>query len=104
MIGVSEQTKLPRENLGTFTTFMGSSRTWCHRGFRTDEITPHHQKRPEFRGLFRLAQISPNSKDLVDDMYQVLNASYCAVYATAEPGQAEYASLLLTDMTQVAIY
>jgi hypothetical protein len=43
-------------------------------------------------------------KDLVPDLYHVLNASYCSVYATEEAGQVEYAALLLPDTTQVAIY
>jgi hypothetical protein len=43
-------------------------------------------------------------KDLVPDLYHVLNASYCSVYATEEAGQIEYAALLLPDTTQVAIY
>src|SRR5258708_6497506 len=42
--------------------------------------------------------------DLIDDMYHVLNSVYCDVYATAEKGQAEYAHLLLTSNTKVAIY
>jgi hypothetical protein len=37
-------------------------------------------------------------------MYHVLNATYCEVYATAESGQTEYARLLLTDKTKIAIY
>ncbi len=43
-------------------------------------------------------------KDLVDDMYHVLNAAYCGVYATAERKQAEYAHLILTSNTKVAVY
>jgi len=43
-------------------------------------------------------------KDLIDDMYHVLNAVYCDVYATAERRQAEYASLILALNTTVAIY
>jgi hypothetical protein len=34
----------------------------------------------------------------------VLNAAYCDVYATKEPGQQNYAELLLTSRTKVAIY
>jgi hypothetical protein len=37
-------------------------------------------------------------------MYHVLNATYCDVYATKESGQREYAGLLLTPRTRVAIY
>lgn len=43
-------------------------------------------------------------KDLYHDMYHVLNATYCDVYATREPGQKEYAGLLLTPKTRIAIY
>jgi hypothetical protein len=43
-------------------------------------------------------------KDLIDDMYHVLNSIYCDVYATGEKRQAEYAHLLLTSNTEVAIY
>jgi hypothetical protein len=53
---------------------------------------------------WRCANRGSNPKDLADDLYHVLNSSYCAVYATAEPGQAEYASLVLTERTKVAIY
>lgn len=53
---------------------------------------------------WRCANRGSNPKDLVDDLYHVLNSGYCAVYATAEPGQAEYASLILGQWTQVAIY
>jgi hypothetical protein len=43
-------------------------------------------------------------KDLYPDLYHVLNANYCDVYATKEPGQQKYAELLLTSRTKVAIY
>jgi hypothetical protein len=43
-------------------------------------------------------------KDLYHDMYHVLNATYCDVYATKELGQREYAGLLLTPKTRIAIY
>jgi hypothetical protein len=43
-------------------------------------------------------------RDLIDDIYHVLNAAHCDVYATAESRQAEYAGLLLTADTSVAIY
>jgi hypothetical protein len=39
----------------------------------------------------------------MDDMLQVLQATYCSIYATAEPKQSEYASLLLPG-TCVEIY
>jgi len=42
--------------------------------------------------------------DLYHDMYHILNGVYCDVYATKEARQAEYAHLLLTPMTRVAIY
>lgn len=42
--------------------------------------------------------------DLFDDMYHVLNATYCDIYATKESRQAEYATLLLTSNTRVKIY
>ena len=53
---------------------------------------------------WRCANRGSTPSDLADDLYHVLNASYCAVYATAEPRQAEYASLLLSPWTKVAIY
>jgi hypothetical protein len=53
---------------------------------------------------WRCANRGSNPKDLIDDMYHVLNATYCEVYATAESGQTEYARLLLTDKTKIAIY
>lgn len=43
-------------------------------------------------------------KDLYDDIYHVLNSIHCSVYATEEKRQAEYARLLLTANTSVAIY
>lgn len=42
--------------------------------------------------------------DLIADMYHVVNAAYCHVYATAEDDQTKYASLLLTDSTKVVVY
>jgi len=42
--------------------------------------------------------------DLFADTTHVINASYCDVYATKESGQKEYAELLLTTATKVAIY
>ena len=53
---------------------------------------------------WRCANRGSVPKDLIDDMYQVLNAVYCDAYATREEGQAEYAPLLLTSKTKVAIY
>jgi hypothetical protein len=53
---------------------------------------------------WRCANRDSVPKDLVDDMYHVLNAVYCDVYATAEKKQAEYAQLILTSNTKVAVY
>jgi hypothetical protein len=53
---------------------------------------------------WRCANRGSTPGDLADDLYHVLNASYCAVYATAEPRQAVYASLLLSTWTTLAIY
>lgn len=49
---------------------------------------------------WRCANRDSNPPDLVDDMYHVLNASYCSVYATAEARQDAYASLLLSRWTR----
>ncbi len=53
---------------------------------------------------WRCANRGSNPKDLVDDLYHVLNSSYCSVYATAEAGQTEYAALMLSQWTRVTIY
>jgi hypothetical protein len=53
---------------------------------------------------WRCANRGSNSKDLVDDLYHVLNASYCDIYLTAEAAQTEYASLILSKWTVVTIY
>jgi|GEM_PF-1950483 len=53
---------------------------------------------------WRCANRGSTPSDLTDDLYHVLNASYCGFYATAEPKQAEYASLLLSAGTLVAIH
>lgn len=53
---------------------------------------------------WRCAHRNSNPKDLLDDMFHVLNAIYCDVYATKESGQAAYARYLLTSRTKVAIY
>jgi len=52
---------------------------------------------------WRYCQFGALPKDLVDDVYHVLNASYCDMYATADPKQ-KYAYLLLTSNTQVSIW
>jgi hypothetical protein len=53
---------------------------------------------------WRFAHRESLRRDLVDDMYHVLNALYCSVYATAEANQANYVHLLLSPATRVAIY
>ena len=53
---------------------------------------------------WRCANRGSVPKDLIDDMYHVLNAVYCDVYATAERGQTEYAHMILTPLTKVAVY
>lgn len=52
---------------------------------------------------WRYAQYGALPKDLVDDVYHVLNASYCDMYATADADQ-KYARLLLTSNTRVSIW
>lgn len=53
---------------------------------------------------WRCANRESVPKDLIDDMYHVLNAVYCDVYATREEGQAEYAPLILAPNARVATY
>jgi hypothetical protein len=53
---------------------------------------------------WRCANYGGVPRDIVDDAYHVLNASYCSVYATADTDQRKYAHLLLDKRTQVAIY
>jgi len=53
---------------------------------------------------WRCANRGSVPRDLIDDVYHVLNAVYCDLYATAEANQGEYAHLLLSDNTRVAIY
>jgi len=43
-------------------------------------------------------------RDLYHDMYHVLLSTYCDVYATKESKQIEYAGLLLTPKTKLALY
>jgi hypothetical protein len=52
---------------------------------------------------WRYAQFKALRKDLLDDVYHVLNASYCNSYATADSKQ-HYAPLLLTSNTKVRIW
>ena len=54
--------------------------------------------------LWRCARRGSNPKDLPDDVYHVLNAAYCDVYATADSGQKEYVALLLSRWTRPAIF
>jgi hypothetical protein len=53
---------------------------------------------------WRCANRDSNPKDLIDDIYHVLNSVHCGVYASEEGKQLEYAELLLTANTRVAIY
>ena len=54
--------------------------------------------------MWRCAYRDSVPRDLFDDIYHVLNSVHCDVYATEEKRQAEYAGLLLTNSTRVAIY
>ena len=60
--------------------------------------------RADLYSNWRCAHRGSNKKDLVDDMYHVLNAAYCDVYATAEPKQKEYTGVLLPTYVEVAAY
>lgn len=53
---------------------------------------------------WRCARRGSNPRDLPDDVYHVLNATYCDVYATADSGQKEYVALLLSRWTRPAIF
>jgi hypothetical protein len=53
---------------------------------------------------WRCATLGLNPKDLIDDMYHVLNAVYCNVYATGDIRQEEYARLSLTSNTRVIVH
>jgi hypothetical protein len=53
---------------------------------------------------WRCATRGSNPSDLLDDMYHILNSSYCDVYATADARQDNYAALLLDGWTKVAIF
>jgi hypothetical protein len=48
--------------------------------------------------------VAGNPKDLIDDIYHVLNAVHCDVYANGEEKRADYAGLLRTINTNVALY
>jgi hypothetical protein len=60
--------------------------------------------RADLYSNWRCARRGSNPRDLIDDMYHVLNATYTDVYATAEDGQKEYASLLLSRWTRPEFY
>lgn len=60
--------------------------------------------RADLFSTWRCARQGSSPRDLADDLYHVLNASYCDVYATAEAGQMEYASLIMSQWTRPAIY
>jgi hypothetical protein len=53
---------------------------------------------------WRCAHRESVSKDVYFDSNHILNANYADVYATKEPKQTDYASLLLTPSTRIAIY
>jgi hypothetical protein len=53
---------------------------------------------------WRCANRGSNPPDLADDLYHVLNATYCDIYATDDRRQAEYACYILPAGTQVAVY
>jgi hypothetical protein len=53
---------------------------------------------------WRCAHRGSNRPDLIDDMFHVLNATYCDIYVTQEKNQIEYAGLLLSPDTRVEIY
>ena len=60
--------------------------------------------RSDLYSNWRAANRGSNPADLLDDVLHVLQAIYCAIYATGEAKQAEYANLILTPKTTVAIY
>ena|ERR1700758_3315942 len=53
---------------------------------------------------WRCANRDSVPKDVIDDIYHVLNSVYCDIYATGEAKQAEYVQLLRAPNTTVAIY
>jgi hypothetical protein len=53
---------------------------------------------------WRCAHRNSNPRDLTEDLQHVLSASYCDIYATSEPGQFEYAGLLLSNGNRLALY
>jgi hypothetical protein len=72
-------------------------------------VSPHCQiakalVRRNFYFNWRLAHRRSLRKDLFCDSNHILNSTYCDVYATKEAGQTEYAGLLLTSATKIAVY
>lgn len=63
----------------------------------------HAMVRADLYLNWRYAQVRSISRDVPDDLYHVVNAAHCEVYATKEKRQARYAPLVLTG-TRVAIY
>jgi hypothetical protein len=53
---------------------------------------------------WRCAHRGSVSKDVYFDTNHILNSNYADVYATKEPKQTEYAGMLLTPATKIAIY
>lgn len=53
---------------------------------------------------WRCANRDSVPKDVIDDIYHILNSVYCDIYATGEAKQAEYAHLLRAPNTRVVIY
>jgi hypothetical protein len=60
--------------------------------------------RADLYSNWRAANRGSNPVDLIDDMLHILLAIYSDIYVTGEKKQTEYASLLLTPGTRVAIY
>lgn len=60
--------------------------------------------RADLYANWRCAHRDSLRSDLIDDLYHVLNANYCDVYATAEANHAEYAHHILSPKTRVAIF
>lgn len=52
---------------------------------------------------WRYCQRGSLGKDTPDDNYHAVNASYCDFFVTADPGLADYMSLVLTQ-TKVELY
>lgn len=63
----------------------------------------HAMVRADLYLNWRYVQVKSISRDVPDDIFHVVNAAHCDVYATKEKRQARYAPLILTGTT-VAIY